>query len=157
MGVVGRRKGDKERQGAPYNIPDAVERAHHSNKENYESERLGVDDKPAGNEKPDGEQDSQDSQPVLLAPPEGEEEADGQDEAGDFAGDDIKAAEGEQSADEGRAQVAGRQGDKVLAADHVGDAALAGVERDGLNAASGADGGEGMAEFMERDDQHLYT
>jgi hypothetical protein len=37
----------------------------------------------------------------------------------------------------------------------VRDAAFMGVEGNGFHAAAGADGGYGVAEFVEGDDQHL--
>lgn len=157
---MGRKQGHQKKGGgggdrATHNIPDAVERTHDSNKEDDESQRDSVGDEPAGDEEADSEENGEDGKPVLLAPPKGKEEANGEDETSDLTSDDVKAAEGQQGADERGAQVAGGQRDQVLAADHVGDAALAWVERDGLHTASSADGGEGMTELMECDDQHL--
>lgn len=149
------KKGGGGGDRATHNIPDAVERTHDSNKEDDESQRDSVGDEPAGDEEADSEENGEDGKPVLLAPPKGKEEANGEDETSDLTSDDVKAAEGQQGADERGAQVAGGQRDQVLAADHVGDAALAWVERDGLHTASSADGGEGMTELMECDDQHL--
>ncbi len=141
--------------GRSHDIPDAVERAHHSDKEDHESKRQRVGDEPTSDEQSDGEEDGQDGEPVPLPPPEREQEADPQHHASDLARDDVEAAECQQGADDGGSQVAGGQGDEVLAAEHVGDAAFARVERDGFNTASGTYGGECMAKLVEGDDQHL--
>ena len=110
---------------------------------------------PAPDEQADGEQDGHDGQPVSAAPPEREQEAHADDDAGHLARDDVEAAEDEQGADERRAKVAGRQRHGVLAALHVRDAALAGVERNALDVATRQDAGDGMAELVEGDDEHL--
>lgn len=137
-------------------IPHAVQRAHDADKQHHEAQRLGMDNEPAAHQQPDGEQHGQHGQPVTLPPPQRQQEAHAQDDGGDFAGDDVEAAHGEQGADEGRAEVARGEGDCADAAGEVGDAAFVGVEGDGLDAAAGEDGGDGVAEFVEGDDEHLW-
>lgn len=116
---------------------------------------MGMRNEPKPDEETDGQQDGQDGQPVALAPPESQEEADAEDDAGDLGGVDVEAGEDEQGADERGAEVAGGQGDGVPAADHARLAALARVEGDADDLAAGADGGEGVAELVEGDDEHL--
>lgn len=136
-------------------IPHAVQRAHDADKQHHEAQRLSMDDEPAGHQQPDGEQDRQDGQPVAFPPPQRQQETHAQDDGGDFAGDDVEAAHGEQGADDGGAEIARGEGDGADAAGEVGDAAFVGVEGDGLDAAAGEDGGDGVAKFVEGDDEHL--
>ncbi|KAI6773687.1 hypothetical protein HG531_000536 [Fusarium graminearum] len=82
-------------------IPNAVERRHDADEKNDKTQGLGVFDEPAGNEKSNSQENSENGEPITLSPPEGQEEADAKDNAGYFAGNDVEAAEGEQSTDDG--------------------------------------------------------
>lgn len=121
----------------------------------YKSQRLGVSNKPACHQQPDSEEDGDNSQPVPPSPPEGQQKAHAQDDAGQLARDDVKAAEDEQRTDQGRPEIPRGEREGADSALHVGDASLAGIQRDGLDTAAGAAGRDGVSEFVERNDQHL--
>jgi hypothetical protein len=124
---------------------------------NNESQGLGVDDEPTGDQESHGEQHGHDGEPIPLPPPKGQEEADGKHKTSDLARDNIETAENEQRANEGGAEIASGKGDCAYAADHMRDTSLAGVKRDGLDATTGADGGDGMSKLVEGDDKHLHV
>lgn len=120
-------------------------------------QRLCVLDKPAGDQQAHSQQDGEDSQPVLARPPQRQEEADAQDDACDLARDDVEAAEDEQRPNQRGSQVSSWQRDGAHPTAHVCDAAFMGIEGDGLDAAAGAAGCDGVAEFVECDDEHLVV
>lgn len=112
-------------------------------------------DKPKCHQQPHRRQNGENCQPILASPPEGEQETHAQYETHHFRRYDVEAAEDKQRADQRGAQVPRGKGDCRLAADDVRDAAFVWVERYALNAAAGQDGSDGMAEFVEGNDEHL--
>jgi len=119
------------------------------------SQSLSLGYEPAPDQQTDGKQDCHDGQPVPTPPPQGQQEAHADYDAGDLASNDVETAEYEQGADQGRAQIARRERDGVLAALHVRDAALTGVEGDGFDVATSEHACDGVAELVKGDDQHL--
>jgi hypothetical protein len=114
-----------------------------------------VGDEPASDNYTASDKDGQNGQPVPLPPPEDQQEANAEDDAGDLASIDVETAKDEKGADERGAQITCGQGDAALSAEHARLAALAGIEGDTDNFSARADGGEGVAELVEGDDEHL--
>jgi hypothetical protein len=123
----------------------------------HKPQRLGMINEPTSNKQPHSEEDGDNSQPVSPRPPKRQQKAARKDEAGDLARNDVEATEDEQSANDGRAEVAGRQRDEAFAALHVRHAALVWVELDGDHLASGAACRNGVAELVEGDHEHLHA
>lgn len=116
-----------------------------------------MSNKPARHQQSDGEEDRDNRQPVPPSPPEGQQKAHPQDNAGQLARDDVEAAEDQQRADQGRPEITRGEREGADSALHVGDASLAGIQRDGLDTAACAAGRYGVSEFVKRNDQHLFV
>ena len=112
-------------------------------------------DKPATDQQSHGEQNRNNRQPILPCPPQREQEAHTQHDTRNLAGHNVEPAERQQRADQTGSQVASWEGEELLAAAHVRDAALVRVQADALDAPAGAARGDGVAELVEGDDQHL--
>lgn len=112
-------------------------------------------DEPTCHEQSDRQKYGDDGEPVLSRPPEREQEADAKDNTSHFTSNDIEAGKNQQSANDRRSQISGRKSDSADTALHVRDSALMGIQRDGLDPASCATCGDGMAELVESNDQHL--
>ena len=113
--------------------------------------------KPTSDQQPHRSQNRRNGKPILPRPPQRQQETNPERNTRDLTGHDIEPAKDKQGTDERGAQVASGQGDGADTAAHVRDTALARVERDGFNPPARAAGCDCVAEFVEGDDEHLYT
>ena len=111
--------------------------------------------KPTRNQQRHRQQNRTNRQPIPPRPPQRQQKASPKHQTRNLASDDIKSAEYEKCADQGGAEIAGRESKGGNAARHMGYAALARVEGDGLYVAAGQDGGYCVAEFVEGYYKHL--
>lgn len=111
---------------------------------------------PASYQQRNRQQDRPNCQPILPRPPQREQETDAQDQASNLASHNVKSTEDEQRADQRRPQITRRQCNDINPSSHVCYSALSRIEGDGFYPSPGAASGDGVAEFVEGDDQHLF-
>ena len=114
-----------------------------------------MSDKPTRNEQSHRKKNGDDRQPIPPSPPKREKEADAQNNTGNLACDNIKPGENQKRPDDRRPQIARGQSDGAHSSLHMRDTSLVWIQRDRFDSASGAAGGNSMAEFMKRNHQHL--